>query len=392
MKRKKICALVMALTVMGGILASGCNKNDETTASASSAPSDSGITISADTSASSDTGVSDSGSSDATSGTTQKKVTYEDFYDAATIREMSKRVTIHGVEFSPLEYNFYFANEYMLIRSEANQGKKYQMTNAGFLDLDGKVTGVVNGISQEMTLREMLNNNVIHDLQGKAWLSGYITEKGLTLTDEIKATIDKKLEEAKTQAESNGMTLEENLQSYYGPDATIDGMREVLQRYEMGNLAYQDYIDSYTLTDEEKMIPKVYHVLFMTLDMNTGDTIPEEKVKEAKAKADSMKAEITSLEDIKAKGQLALTGGEAAEAHEYKVMRGSMVLEFENWCYAPHEVGDVDVIQTMFGYHVMYYEGKEAATEDERMTIAAKKMQDTIEADIKAGGFEPTYN
>lgn len=390
MKRKKICALVMALTVMGGILASGCNKNDETTASASS---DTGITISTDTSASSsETSASDSNGSDASSETTKKKVTYEDFYDAATIKEMGKRVTIHGVEFSPLEYNFYFVNEYMLIRSEVSQGKKYPMTNAGFLDLDGKVTGVVNGISQEMTLRDMLNNSVIHDLQGKAWLSGYITEKGLTLTDEIKTSIDKQLEDAKTQAESNGMTLEENLQNYYGPDATIDGMREVLQRYELGNLAYKDYIDSYKLTDEEKMIPKVYHVLFMTLDMNTGDSIPEEKVKEAKAKADSMKAEITTLEDIKAKGQLAVTGGEAAEAHEYKVMRGAMVLEFENWCYAPHEVGDVDVIQTMFGYHVMYYEGKEEATEDERMTIAAKKMQDGIEADIKAGGYEPTYN
>lgn len=390
MKNKKICALVMALAVMGSVLTAGCNKNDETSATASS---DSGISISVDSSTtSSETSASDTTGSDTTSETTQKKVTYEDFYDAATIKEMNKKVTIHGVEFSPLEYNFYFANEYMMIRSEANQGKNYPMTQAGFLDLDGKVTGMVNGISQEMTLRELLNYNVIHDLQGKAWLSGYITEKGLTLTDEVRASIDKQLEDAKTQAESNGMTLEENLQSYYGPDMTVDGMREVLQRYELGNLAYKDYIDTYTLSDEEKMLPKVYHVLFMTLDLNTGDTIPEDKVKEAKSKADSMKAEITSLEDIKAKGQLAITAGEAAEAHEYKVMRGTMVLEFENWCYAQHEVGDVDVIETMFGYHVMYYEGKEEATEDERITIAAKKMQDTIEASIKTGEYAPTYN
>ena len=36
---------------------------------------------------------------------------------------------------------------------------------------------------------------------------------------------------------------------------------------------------------------------------------------------------------------------------------GQMVEEFNDWCFAAHEEGDVDVIKTSYGFHVMYFCG-----------------------------------
>ena len=39
------------------------------------------------------------------------------------------------------------------------------------------------------------------------------------------------------------------------------------------------------------------------------------------------------------------------------VYKGQMVEEFEEWCFEPHEYGDTEIIETTYGYHIMYYVG-----------------------------------
>ena len=41
---------------------------------------------------------------------------------------------------------------------------------------------------------------------------------------------------------------------------------------------------------------------------------------------------------------------------------GQMVAEFEEWCYADHEVGDTEIIESEYGYHVMYFCGNSETT------------------------------
>ena len=41
------------------------------------------------------------------------------------------------------------------------------------------------------------------------------------------------------------------------------------------------------------------------------------------------------------------------------IYRGQMVSEFEDWCFDPsRQAGDTGIVQTSYGYHVMYFVGQ----------------------------------
>ena len=63
--------------------------------------------------------------------------------------------------------------------------------------------------------------------------------------------------------------------------------------------------------------------------------------------------------------------------------RGTYVQEFEDWAYADHEPGDVGIIETSYGYHIMYFvsENEEASWKaDIRATLAEEKQSAEEEA------------
>jgi hypothetical protein len=56
-----------------------------------------------------------------------------------------------------------------------------------------------------------------------------------------------------------------------------------------------------------------------------------------------------------------------------------MVTEFENWCFdAARKAGDKAVVQTEYGFHVMYYVG----TEKDWKADAVSALTDTKYADF----------
>lgn len=64
------------------------------------------------------------------------------------------------------------------------------------------------------------------------------------------------------------------------------------------------------------------------------------------------------------------------------VLMGQMVQEFEDWCMAPHEYGDYDIIKTEFGYHLMFYiEGEELWHQVARSAVLSQKMGELLEAE-----------
>ena len=41
------------------------------------------------------------------------------------------------------------------------------------------------------------------------------------------------------------------------------------------------------------------------------------------------------------------------------IVEGQMITEFNDWCFDPsRKPGDVEIISTTFGYHIMYYSGE----------------------------------
>lgn len=91
------------------------------------------------------------------------------------------------------------------------------------------------------------------------------------------------------------------------------------------------------------------------------DTATAEQLKTAEEKAESILAEYLagdkteeSFADL-AKANTADSNAEQGGLYE-GVFRGQMVKEFEDWCFDPaRQTGDTGIVQTDFGFHVMYY-------------------------------------
>ena len=383
MKKVRISAMLTAICIMAGMCLSGCKQTKvQNSSSSSQSTGDAVVTSDTGLSMSIGTGESSANAESTGSSSTYVAMTYDNNYDAAAIAQMGKTVKIRDMQFTALDYNFYFANEYNQLLQMSLYGQaNVPMTGSGFPDMNGKLT-------EELTVAQYLQNSVISDFQGEVWLLEYSKDKNLKLDDEILAKIEEQFTSTQKSAESIGLTLEEYLQAYYGPVATADGLREVLQRYELVNLAMKTYVEEYQYKEGETMLPTVYHVLYPSLNLETGEALSDEEKAEAKKKAEALKASVTSLDDLKAKADEAVANKEAAEAAEYTVSLGQMVKPFEEWCFAEHKIGDIDVVETIYGYHVIYFVGQKEADDDQKYQIAVKAMQKEMNDAVEAGGYE----
>jgi len=386
--------LAVIFAVVGSVFLFSKNSTDDTvvsntkrrTSSETSSKYRSDDSSSEEKNTSSETPSNYSSSVTASDGSINNKMTFEQNYDQAAIDQMNKVVKIHNTQFTALDYNYYFANEYVKLKKMNVEGTAdIPMTQAGFLDMEGQLT-------PDMKVKDYLRNSIISDFQSEVFILEYAQKNNVQLGSDTRKKIEEEFGKAKKSAESIGMTLDEYLKAFYGPTATEDGLREILQRYELVNAAMDHYVEVYNFTEGESMLPTVYHVLYPTLDLTTGEKLPDDKKAEAKKKAEALKASATSLDDLKMKAEQGKAANEVAEAAEYTVSAGQMVKPFEDWCFAYHNVGDMDVIETEFGYHVMYFVGmKETSTEQKRQ-IALSAFNAEMEKNVASGLYNPIYS
>jgi len=122
------------------------------------------------------------------------------------------------------------------------------------------------------------------------------------------------------------------------------------------------------------------------------DATLEAKKEECFAKAEDILARAQSGEDF---GQLAAEfsddGGSSNNNGEYTITRStSFVTEFLDWTFDAN-VGDFGIIQTSYGYHVMYLkslQGYEDMKETLRESVIQQKYADAVDAVIAANAME----
>ena len=66
-----------------------------------------------------------------------------------------------------------------------------------------------------------------------------------------------------------------------------------------------------------------------------------------------------------------------------------MVKPFEDWCFAEHNIGDIDVVETIYGYHVIYFVGKKEADESQKKQIAYKAMEAEMQKAVESEDYAP---
>lgn len=308
-------------------------------------------------------------------------------YGADAVAMMNKTFTINGITISPLEYNFYFANSYSEMQSYATAYGIYPLTEDGYLDLAAENTIAPDAGA---TYGDVLESTVLSGIQGTVYLLKYAEEHNLALSEETSTSISGALDAIETEAQTLGMTGDSYVKVYYGDIATLQGFNEVMQRYYLASMAMDDYINNFDFTGMDITVPVVRHVLFPTMDLTTGESLTDEEIAAAYQAAQDFMSGITSYEDMVMNGDAALTEGTASESTEYSVNQGEMVAEFENWSYdATREVGDTEIIETVYGYHVMYFVGTSEISDDDKTTLAYEAMQDEIMVAIQASEYQP---
>jgi hypothetical protein len=131
--------------------------------------------------------------------------------------------------------------------------------------------------------------------------------------------------------------------------------------------------------------------------ISTSESTTDAEKLEKKAEAEAILAKITSEDDMIAQSEELLASEEAAEATEYTdVYRGEMVKSFEDWCYDPsREPGDTGLVESSYGYHVMYYvsDGDRPYWEDEvASALRSTKFSEDSEALLDEAAYQYTTN
>ena len=198
-------------------------------------------------------------------------------------------------------------------------------------------------------------------------------EDGIVLSDEYVSMIDGYMDTLVGIAEGYGLTLDQYLQIFYGDGCDGETFRGIMERYYLSSVYSEEYINKYEFTDDELYVPSVVHALFAPEDAS------QDSLAAAKSAAEDFLASCTSPEDVKTKGTELAQSGVVKECADYTVSKGVFVSEFEDWAYDPsRKEGDLGIVQTAYGYHVMGYYGLGEIDDSEKQNIALKALNDEV--------------
>ena len=127
----------------------------------------------------------------------------------------------------------------------------------------------------------------------------------------------------------------------------------------------------------------VRHILFKTVD-DSNKPLDDDKIKAAKANAEDALEKFKSGEQTEEKfgeyaSNLTQDDGSKSTGGLYENVRpGQMVEAFDKWIFdESRKEGDVDIVETNYGYHVIYFVGKDGSYKDNtiRKALASEKFE-----------------
>ena len=218
-------------------------------------------------------------------------------------------------------------------------------------------------------------------------------KNGYQLDAEMQAQLDSAVENLEATAEMYGSeSAEALLKSDVGPGADLEDYQHFLNLYYTGSMYFSDLCEKDVPTDQEvedyftaneeayaesgltrdNKTVDVRHVLIMpegaTSENIRTETFEDAAWESSRQKAEELlkqfeqgdKSEDSFAELAKAHSQ----DGSAASGGLYSgVQEGQMVQAFNDWCFdADRKAGDTGIVETNYGYHVIYFVGTAGQT------------------------------
>ena len=236
------------------------------------------------------------------------------------------------------------------------------------------------------------------------------------------ATIPQQLEE---QAAAGGYESAQAMLAYnVGAGPTVEDYAEFMEIYYHGYSYFNDFYSNVTATQEEieamfaeheeeyaqmgltkdTKTVNVRHILIYpegaTTETIRTEVFSEEAWAAGKAAAEAVLQEWldgeATEESFAALAEVhSQDGGSAANGGLYTdVTEGMMVQNFNDWCFDPaRQVGDYEIVETEFGYHIMFYSGDtlQWITSSEADVIS-QKTNDMVDAALAKNPLTVYYD
>ena len=227
-----------------------------------------------------------------------------------------------------------------------------------------------------------------------------------------------------TAVSSGFENAQEMLQADMGPGATLESYLQFLENYYKGYLYYSECLESIELTDDEVAAYYDEHVADYEANGLTKDTrfidvrhilltpeggttnedgtvsYSEEEWEACRVAAQAvldeyLAGELTEERFAELAGQYSVDTGSNANGGLYTdVYEGQMVEPFENWCFdASRTYGETGLVQTTYGYHVMFFvESKAAWYETAWSDLIAERGEQVVDNAMAAHPLTVDYS
>lgn len=186
--------------------------------------------------------------------------------------------------------------------------------------------------------------------------------------------------------------LSEDMANWLYDDATTAGSKKMFTMSDDSTY----YVILVTKAPHQVDTVSVRHILFATTDSETGEALSEDEIAQKKKDAEAALAEWEKGDKTADSfGALATeltedTGSQSTGGLYENVLPGSMVAEFDAWIFDDARVeGDTAIVETDYGYHVMYFESKDGTYYD--VTIRAEKASADFETEAAELLASDTY-
>ena len=220
-----------------------------------------------------------------------------------------------------------------------------------------------------MSFAQYVSDQAKSDLTSMLLIRAFSAEHGVTLGE----------------AELEALTPDALAAKVLGEGATVEDLRETLES--RVHMKLENYVETavasalfrkcYTelygengekiseedavayLEDQDYL--SAAHILLMTIDPMTGETLDDETVAQKKAQAAALVEELRAIEDREAllkrfaelKEQYCEDGGKVSYPDGYTFTPGTMVKEFENAVLALENYGVSDPVESSYGLHII---------------------------------------
>lgn len=206
--------------------------------------------------------------------------------------------------------------------------------------------------------------------------------------------LNKDTEDYNADEETKYSMLKSTVQSTFSEDAAkwlFDSSTKVGSKKLFSDEENGKYIVVLALSKpHQEQTVTARHILFQTKDQSSGSDLSEEEIAKKKTQAEDVLKKFN--EGDKTEDSFAALANEYNEdsgsssnggLYEH-IYPGQMVTEFNDWVFdANRKAGDVELVETEYGYHIIYFIAKDG-TDYYDSTIRSSKANEDIETETKA--------